>query len=406
MDTMAGGFDATNQVTAQQAGMVPLTKDQASAFNDFNSSYRSTYVADMRAQSNPFDVYNPYSQGNALATSFYSFTSKLSQSSLLTAPATILSSLNLGNLFSSTANADSLSFGDDSYLNGQRLATSPFNTVVMGYNDLSMLQNTDPDTGVTQWMLDNKQIDNDGNAIEGSHWADFQEKCLNDKIIADPDVLEGALDPDCTDPGKNNTTERKMFHLYSIDDQSTGAMDVEDASAATDTTATKYIAVGSIPEAGLVVGASVFGGKQQSGKWVENLADNGGNDLGDHGNHLTGTPAFAELDMGKALGGIPDGTRVEIDYKGKKVIAVKDDIGAGGANVDGHKRAVDLWWQTANALGFNDGTGVITIHAVDPGTELTPIASIGTTSRNIGFSLGNLLGSYNIFSPLIKGMAQ
>jgi hypothetical protein len=187
-------------------------------------------------------------------------------------------------------------------------------------------------------------------------------------------------------------------------------MDAPDTSS--DTTAVagaKYIAVGSIPETGLIVGASVFGGKQSGGKWVENLADNGGNDLGDHGNHMTGTPAIAELDMGKALGGIPDGTRLEIDYNGKKVIAVKNDIGAGGANVEGHKRAVDLWWQTANALGFNDGTGVITVHAVDPGTELTPVATTGNnTSKNIGFSLGNLLplSSYNIFSPFIKGIAQ
>ena len=410
MDTMAGGFDATNQVTAQQTGMVPLTKQQATAFKEFNDSYTATYVADMRAQSNPFDVYDPYSASNSLATIAYNFTSKLSQSSLLTAPATILSSLNLGNLLSSTTNADTIAFGDDTYLNAKNIATSPFNTAVMGFNDIGMLETADPDTDVTMWMLDHKQIDDDGNPVDGSNWAKFKEMCVNDKVIADPDVVEGALDPDCTDPDKNNTTERKMFHLYQIDGGGVDNMDAEDTSSNTQdaATTTKYIAVGGIPETGLIVGASVFGGKQSGGKWVENLADNGGNDLGNHGNHMTGTPAIAELDMGKALGGIPDGTRVEIDYNGKKVIAIKDDIGAGGPNVDGHKRAVDLWWQTANALGFNDGTGVITIHAVDPGTELTPVASIGNnTSKNIGFSLGNILPltSYNIFSPFIKGQA-
>ena len=198
-----------------------------------------------------------------------------------------------------------------------------------------------------------------------------------------------------------------MFYLYTIDNGTIDAMDAPDDQPAEQSNSPKYIAVGNIPASGMVVGASVFGGKQSGGKWVEDLADNGGNDLGNHGNHMTGTPAIAELDMGKALGGIPDGTRLEIEYNGKKIIAEKSDIGTGGGDVEGHKRAVDLWWQTANLLGFKDGTGVITIHAVEQGTELTPVASAGNrTLRNIGFSLGPLVSFPNTMFSTIGGTTK
>jgi N-acetylmuramoyl-L-alanine amidase len=131
------------------------------------------------------------------------------------------------------------------------------------------------------------------------------------------------------------------------------------------------------------VGASVFGGKQDGGEWRKDWADNGGTDEGDHGNHLTGTTSFAELgnwsdeaqvgSIGNALGGIPDGSKIEITYNGKRIVAEKNDVGTGGPSVGGQKRAVDLWWETANLLGFQDGTGVITIHGVPLDTPTTPL---------------------------------
>jgi len=409
MDTITNGMDATNQVTAQERGLMPLSKDEVSAFTDFNDSSTATYVADMRAQSNPFDINNPYSASNAVASTFYTFASKVTHSSLLSLPGAIFSSLNLSSLFGNVASAKvNTNYCDDDYLNERNLAASPFCNVVMGFNDINMLQTADPDTNVTSWMLDHKQIDEDGNAK--GDYATFLSKCITDsgnKQITDLGDEETQLDETCSDTLKNKSTERKMFYLYTIDTGTVDAMDAPDDQPAEAKTETKYVSAGNIPASGMVVGASVFGGKQSGGKWVENLADNGGNDLGDHGNHMTGTPAIAELDMGKALGNIPDGTRLELEYNGKKVIAIKADIGAGGADVNGHKRAVDLWWQTANLLGFNDGTGVITIHAVDPGTELTPVASAGNaTLRNIGFSLGSLFPNRTVFSSATGGIAQ
>lgn len=417
MDTMANGMDATNQATAQERGLMPLSKEEASAFSDFNSSSTATYVADMRAQSDPFDITNPYSASNALASTFYGFTSKLTHSSLLSLPGAIVSSLNVSNLFSANSFAKiNTNYCDDDFLNDKGLAASPFCNVVMGFNDIDMLENSDPDTDVTQWMLDHKQIDDDGNPK--GDYATFLSTCITDsgnKQITDLGDEETQLDETCFDTLKNQSTERKMFYLYYIDNGTVEAMDATDDQQAAATTGVKYIAAGDIPETGLTVGATIFGGKISGGKWVENLADNGGNDNGNGGAHscnpndphLTGTSSFAELDLGKALGNIPDCTKLEIkdNATGKTIIAAKMDIGTGGGDIQGHKRAVDLWWQAANALGLYD-SGVVTIHAVDPGTELSPVSSTGNFSKNIGFSLGNFLSINNLFSSSVRGTSQ
>jgi len=416
MDTMANGFDATNQATAQERGLMPLSKEEASVFNDFNNSSTATYVADMRAQSNPFDITDPYSASNALASTFYTFSSKITHSSLLSLPGAIFSSLNVSNLLSANTSAKiDTNYCEDEFLNSHNLAASPFCNVVMGFNDVEMLENADPDTDVTQWMLDHKEIDDDGNPK--GNYATFLSTCITDsgnKQITDLGDKETQLDETCFDTLKNQTTERKMFYLYYIDSGTVDAMDAPDDPQAAATTGVKYISAGNIPETGLVVGATIFGGKISGGKWVENLADNGGNDNGNGGAsscnpndpHLTGTSSFAELDMGQALGNIPDCTRLEIknNATGKTIIAAKMDIGKGGGDIQGHKRAVDLWWQAANVLGLYD-SGVVTIHAVDPGTELSPVSSTGNTSSNIGFSLGNLLSLTSLFSSPVRGAA-
>jgi hypothetical protein len=408
MDTMAGGFDATNDATAQEGGLVPLSQQQAASYTAFNDSATATYVADMRAQSNPFDINDPYSMSNGIAASFYTFASKVESSSLLALPGAIFSALNPAKLFSgSTAFADTQNnCPEDTYMSDHNLATTPFCGPVKGVTDVDMLSNADPDTDVTSWMLDHNEIDGDGNTISGSDFDTYQKECLTDSPIMDPDIAGDSptLPETCYDTSANASQARKMFSLYLVDQRVTDGMDAPDApSTDSSQSGNKYISVGSIPESGLVVGASVFGGSLSGGQWVENLADNGGNDLGDHGNHMTGVPAIAELGNGSALGHIPDGTRLEItdNTTGNSIIAVKEDIGAGGADVQGHTRAIDLWWQTANALKFFQGTGVVTVHAVDPGTDLTPVASTGNNSKNIGFSLGNYidLSRFNLFSP-------
>lgn len=63
--------------------------------------------------------------------------------------------------------------------------------------------------------------------------------------------------------------------------------------------------------------------------------------------------SFAELRMGTALGGLPNGARIRILYRGRKLTVVKRDIGLGGGDVGGWPRSIDLWWKAARRLRVN-----------------------------------------------------
>jgi len=107
-----------------------------------------------------------------------------------------------------------------------------------------------------------------------------------------------------------------------------------------------------------VVGASQYGGPGDPSTK---------GDTGSCGKHLTGKHAIAELAMGTALGHLPCGTKVLIQKDGGSGATVEAevlDIGLGGAPIQGHARRVDLWWQTAQAIGFS-GTGLVRIKRVD-----------------------------------------
>jgi hypothetical protein len=97
---------------------------------------------------------------------------------------------------------------------------------------------------------------------------------------------------------------------------------------------------------------------------------------GYHGDNLVGKMAFAELRMGTSLGNLPYRAKVKIDHNGRSVIAEKLDIGLGGAGCGGHSRDIDLWYQTAQALGFN-GLGPVTV-------TLPNESSTGGTMRTVG----------------------
>ncbi|HEY5695376.1 MAG TPA: hypothetical protein VIQ80_00925 [Candidatus Saccharimonadales bacterium] len=236
VDTIFGGFQATNNAASQEGGEVALSQQQAASFYTFANESTATYVADMRAQSNPFDVNNPYSMSNNLAASFYTFASKIKSSSLLALPGAIFSAFNPAKLFSgSTVFADSqVGCPEDTYLNDHHLASTPACGPKTGVVDVNFLQTADPDTDVTTWMLDNKQIDNDGNAIPDSDFAKYQTECLTDSPIIDPDLAgdSPALPETCYDTQLNETTERKMFSMYIIDNRVTNAMDGASATSA------------------------------------------------------------------------------------------------------------------------------------------------------------------------------
>lgn len=92
---------------------------------------------------------------------------------------------------------------------------------------------------------------------------------------------------------------------------------------------------------GRIVGASTYGGP----------ADHVSGTVGAAGVPLLGRMAFAELGMGSALGGLPMHAKLAISRGGKSVIGEKLDIGLGGGDVQGHSRDIDLYYDTARALG-------------------------------------------------------
>lgn len=113
-------------------------------------------------------------------------------------------------------------------------------------------------------------------------------------------------------------------------------------------------AAAGTPGPGTQYCASMFGGP----------TDPATGSTGYHGDNLNGTMAFAELNMGTAMGSLPYRQKVRITYQGRSVIAEKLDIGLGGAGCGGKTRAIDLWWQTAQALGFNGGLGVVSVEVM------------------------------------------
>lgn|GEM_PF-1191468 len=235
-DGIGNGFDATNSATAQLRALTPLNKEQYKSFVGFQNESTTRYVADMQQETSPLDFTSPYSAGSRVASATYPLLSKLDifshPSDILSLPSTILSSLSPNKLLSQTSYAATtdinaeLSYCQDDFLQQHNLATSPYCNVKYGFNDLNMLNNTDPDA-VINWMLDNKEIDNDGNPIPDSDFADFKSKCVDgteNKFISDIGDEEQHIDEECYGD-KNNSTNYKMYRLYIIDTSVADGMD-------------------------------------------------------------------------------------------------------------------------------------------------------------------------------------
>lgn len=133
----------------------------------------------------------------------------------------------------------------------------------------------------------------------------------------------------------------------------------------------EYKAVGNIPIGGRTAIASIYGTKGEKdgqGKFVEDLTGIEGGALDESDKPLKGRPVVAELKNNTALGSLPYGTKIEITYKGRSVIAEVSDNGPGeGA------REVDLWRQTADLLKFPNDVGRVTVRGVADDTPLTPV---------------------------------
>lgn len=127
-----------------------------------------------------------------------------------------------------------------------------------------------------------------------------------------------------------------------------------------------------VPHGGRTVGASTFGGP----------GDPGTGSIGYRGDNLHGQDAYAELRMGTALGGLPYRHPLTIAHGGRAVSAQKLDIGLGGAPVQGHETAIDLWYETANKLGLPDvWKGLVQITGAQRGGIIQRLASGALVGR-------------------------
>jgi Transglycosylase SLT domain/CHAP domain len=105
----------------------------------------------------------------------------------------------------------------------------------------------------------------------------------------------------------------------------------------------------------------------------------GDSKIGYRGDRLAGTSSFAELggtDEAEAnlLGHLPYMTALRIvnPATGQSVIAYKRDFGfgQGSKTLDGHRYAIDIWHETAAAIGLH-GAGLVEVQRVDGGGMAT-----------------------------------
>lgn len=195
-------------------------------------------------------------------------------------------------------------------------------------------------------------------------------------------VASAQLSPD------QKTIHNKNIPRFDLCGDDSGSSDAaeEDASAATGDN--EYIEIGDIPKSGKTVGVSIYGGSYTGGNWkASNGQQGGGGDdtgIGNHDNPLPGTTSFAELSHNggndySALGNLPNGTKLEIKYNDKVIVAEKADVGAGGGDVKGKPRAVDLWWEVVKFIDpegktdLSNGVDTLEIHAVPKSTKVTKI---------------------------------
>ena len=120
---------------------------------------------------------------------------------------------------------------------------------------------------------------------------------------------------------------------------------------------------------GKIVGATTFGGS----------GDPRTGSVGYKGDSLIGKMAYAELGMGRALGGLPYRKALGISSAGRSVTARKLDIGAGGGAIQGHPRAIDLWHETAQAIGLPSvWSGLVKVAGLQRGGIVQRFARGGT----------------------------
>ncbi len=187
-------------------------------------------------------------------------------------------------------------------------------------------------------------------------------------------------------------------HHYDFPNRPPASQNIPTPSTENTTTGYEYIARGDIPKSGLKVVSTYFGGSWHDNSWyIENqyqvgLINSGkkkasdydarvgnpgdDNGLDSYGGNSDNKTVYAEIMGGTSLGGLPKGTKLEISYKGKKIIAEKNQVGGGAPGA-----RLDLWWEAARLLDFKSGKDTVEIHVVPDNTPVTPVDGSGTENQ-------------------------
>lgn len=226
-DAITSGAGVIMSNAAAQGGNAPLTVEQAIAYNNKTSEILAAYAEEDRLKYKPTDITN---KNTFLGSIFYKITPYLSNMSSIPKAITSTTSLMFSS-FSSISPITKASDGTEYTLCSDMdyvelgLAADPFCNLTYGI-PVEHLDNIEP-IEVINKMLNDGNIDTDGNIISNSKLDTFQKNCINRENpigYSGQNYDEDTGDYCLIDADENN----KYYYLYLIDQRIQKGMDGED----------------------------------------------------------------------------------------------------------------------------------------------------------------------------------
>lgn len=232
MDTVLLGGATTALTIGLMRGFSTMSKSRALAFQDFSDNVEKEYAAYRRKTSNPFDLSNPYSIAGSVGIEATPALAKLNifahPELIASLPGNIMSALTspMTNT-SSTAYAATVEqrlklmeeCQDVDIIQGRDIATYGNCVPMVGFADTNMLQNVNQSM-VNDYMLANKQVDDQGMPVPDSEYAKFRLKCIDgveEKSVSQAVDTATMIDNQCFDQAYNDQENIKYYRLMAMD---------------------------------------------------------------------------------------------------------------------------------------------------------------------------------------------
>ncbi|PLS81066.1 hypothetical protein CYG49_02940 [Candidatus Saccharibacteria bacterium] len=215
------GIQELNARGARARGMMPLTKEEALAYDQQAVKVAAQLKEESLEDSSPLDVNNPYTITGTLAASVVPFAYSPVQNGLSTF--TAFAANPIGSLASVAGNInptvraqspEELAMCGDPEYEQLNLATYPSCVVRMGMNlDQVGAPEYDPDA-VIEYMYTNRFIDAEGIPVPDSEYDDFLKNCTNTNTPYSPNPEKGS-EKQCIE--QKGTQKQNMFRWYTFD---------------------------------------------------------------------------------------------------------------------------------------------------------------------------------------------